>query len=115
MEKRYPGDFITVRPWGNVGDRKNDGYLRSKRMLFQSYAPNDISAAECVAKIDDDFLGALPFWQKYFGAWISWALSAGETDVGRPSDGAYRHDDDLQDLRAVDSGRRRRRRLTDGV
>ena len=28
MEKRYPSDFMKVRPWGNVGDRKNDGYLR---------------------------------------------------------------------------------------
>jgi hypothetical protein len=25
MEKRYPGDFIRTRPWGNQGDRKNDG------------------------------------------------------------------------------------------
>ena len=29
MEKCHPGDFQRVCPWGNVGDRKNDGYLSS--------------------------------------------------------------------------------------
>lgn len=70
MEKRYPADFIRVRPWGNVGDRKNDGYLRSRRILFQSYAPNEISASECVSKIDEDFNGALPHWKEYFDIWV---------------------------------------------
>lgn len=70
MEKRYPADFIRVRPWGNVGDRKNDGYLRSRRILFQSYAPNEISAAECISKIDEDFKGALPHWKDYFDTWV---------------------------------------------
>jgi hypothetical protein len=59
-----------VRPWGNQGDRKNDGYLPSKRTLFQSYAPNELTAAECVQKIDDDFEGALPYWKKYFDIWV---------------------------------------------
>jgi hypothetical protein len=45
MEKRYPsGDFQRVRPWGIEGDRKNDGYLQSKRVLFQCYAPDDIGS-----------------------------------------------------------------------
>jgi hypothetical protein len=70
MEKRYPADFIRVRPWGNVGDRKNDGYLRSRRILFQCYAPNDMDAAKCIAKIDEDFNGALPYWQAHFGTWV---------------------------------------------
>jgi len=70
MEKRYPADFMKVRPWGNVGDRKNDGYLRSRRQLFQSYAPNEMKPAESIAKIDEDFAGALPHWEEYFGEWI---------------------------------------------
>jgi hypothetical protein len=69
MEKRYPGDYIRVRPWGNVGDRKNDGYLRSERILFQVYAPNDLTAAEAIAKINEDFNGALPYWQQHFDTW----------------------------------------------
>jgi len=69
MEKAHPADFIRVRPWGNIGDRKNDGYLRSERTLFQSYAPMEMSAAEAVAKIDEDFLGALPHWKQFFDVW----------------------------------------------
>lgn len=70
MEKRYPADFIRVRPWGNVGDRKNDGYLRSRRTLFQSYAPNEMDSAKCIAKIDEDFNGALPHWRAHFDVWV---------------------------------------------
>lgn len=71
MEKRYPdGDFIRVRPWGKVGDRKNDGYLKSERTLFQVYAPNEMKASEATKKIDDDFNGALPYWEKYFDRWV---------------------------------------------
>ena len=70
MEKRYPGDFIRVRPWGDVGDRKNDGYLKSERMLFQVYAPNEMKAAKAIAKIQEDFDGALPYWERYFDTWV---------------------------------------------
>lgn len=70
MEKRYPADFIRVRPWGNAGDRKNDGYLRSRRILFQCYAPKKIDAATCVAKINEDFTGALPHWNAHFDTWV---------------------------------------------
>jgi len=37
MERRYPGDFQRVVPWGRAGDLKNDGYLASRRQLFQCY------------------------------------------------------------------------------
>ncbi len=70
MEKCHPSDFLRVCPWGNVGDRKNDGYLRSKRTLFQVYAPNEMSASEAITKIHTDFYGALPYWQKYFDKWV---------------------------------------------
>lgn len=70
METRYPGDFIRVRPWGKVGDRKNDGYLRSRRTLYQVYAPNELTANAALAKIDEDFMGALPYWEDYFDRWI---------------------------------------------
>lgn len=70
MEKRHPADFMRVRPWGKVGDKKNDGYLGSRRMLFQCYAPSEMSASECVAKIKEDFQGALPHWQKHFDTWV---------------------------------------------
>jgi hypothetical protein len=70
MEKCHPCDFQRLCPWGNAGDRKNDGYLRSKRTLFQVYAPNEMTAAEAIAKIHEDFQGALLYWQKYFDNWV---------------------------------------------
>jgi hypothetical protein len=69
MSKVYPNDFMACRPWGKIGDRKNDGYLPSARTLFQSYAPNEISAAEANRKIKEDFSGAKQYWEKYFDQW----------------------------------------------
>lgn len=70
MEKCHPNDFQRVRPWGKIGDRKNDGYLCSRRALFQVYAPNEMSASDAIAKIHEDFHGAFPYWQKYFDEWV---------------------------------------------
>ena len=70
MGKAHPSDFIPCRPWGNVGDRKNDGYLKSERTLFQVYAPNEMEVAKAIEKIDEDFMGALPHWREYFEKWI---------------------------------------------
>lgn len=69
MLKAHLNDFMACRPWGNVGDRKNDGYLPSARTLFQSYAPNEMSAAEAIKKINEDFNGAKHHWEKYFDVW----------------------------------------------
>jgi hypothetical protein len=69
MEKRYPGDFQRVRPWGKRGDRKNDGYLKSDRRLFQLYAPKTFKIDRLLKKISTDFKGALPYWKDYFDKW----------------------------------------------
>jgi len=70
MEKRYPGDFARVRPWGKHGDHKNDGYLRSKRMMFQCYAPLGMTLKKLLDKIKEDFGEALPFWKAHFDTWV---------------------------------------------
>lgn len=70
MGKVHPNDFMACRPWGNVGDRKNDGYLPSARTLFQCYAPNELSAVDAIRKINEDFDGAKAHWEKYFDEWI---------------------------------------------
>jgi hypothetical protein len=69
MSKVHPNDFMACRPWGNVGDRKNDGYLPSERILYQSYAPNELTAAEAIKKINEDFDGAKEHWEEYFDEW----------------------------------------------
>lgn len=70
MEKCHPGDFQRVRPWGSAGDKKNDGYLPSARILFQVYAPNEMTANDALTKIDEDFHGSLHHWQQYFDKWV---------------------------------------------
>jgi len=67
MSKCHPGDFIPTRPWGPRGDRKNDGYLPSARVLFQVYAPEELKEeSKAIAKIEEDFFGAIPHWQSFF-------------------------------------------------
>lgn len=70
MAHRHPGDFIRTRPWGPKGDEKNDGYLKSRRTLFQVYAPRELTAAQAIKKIKDDFEGALPHWGEFVDSWV---------------------------------------------
>ena len=56
--------------WGTSGDRKNDGYLKSQRILFQVYAPNELRERDTLAKIDHDFQGALEHWHEHFDSWV---------------------------------------------
>jgi hypothetical protein len=65
----YRADFMACRPWGNRGDRKNDGFLKSERRLFQVYGPNKMSEREAMAKITEDFDGAKAFWGEHFDKW----------------------------------------------
>jgi hypothetical protein len=57
-------DFRQIKPWGNIGDRKNDGYIKSKGIFFQVFAPEDIrlKCTEAVSKLKRDFSGLLSQW-----------------------------------------------------
>lgn len=69
MSMAYRGDFVPCRPWGNIGDKKNDGFLKSEKRLFQVYAPNEMEANRAKAKITEDFDGAKKHWGQYFEKW----------------------------------------------
>jgi hypothetical protein len=69
MGLAFKADFMACRPWGKIGDHKNDGFLQSERRLFQVYAPNEMEANKAVFKISDDFDGAKIHWGKYFDKW----------------------------------------------
>ncbi|MEX2302531.1 MAG: ABC-three component system protein [Bryobacterales bacterium] len=69
MGLAFKADFMACRPWGREGDRKNDGFLRSERRLFQVYGPNEIVAAKTIAKITEDFEGAKVYWATHFSKW----------------------------------------------
>lgn len=71
MERVYPdGDFVRVRPWGKLGDRKNDGYLFSERTVFAVHAPRKPTSAGIRSKIESDFQGCLPHWDQHIDKWI---------------------------------------------
>lgn len=70
MGLAYKADFMACRPWGNDGDRKNDGFLKSERCLFQVYAPNEMEATKAIAKITEDFEGAKLHWRQHFDKWV---------------------------------------------
>jgi len=57
-------DFRSIKPWGNIGDRKNDGYIKSKGIFYQVYAPENIenSYPSLIKKIKTDFDGLIKQW-----------------------------------------------------
>ena len=57
-------DFQSIKPWGNIGDRKNDGYIKTKGIFYQVYAPEDIwkSYLDAIKKLKTDFQGLLRQW-----------------------------------------------------
>lgn len=69
MGLAYKTDFMACRPWGNRGDRKNDGFLKSEKQLFQVYAPNEMKESEAIKKITEDFEGAKEHWSTLFNKW----------------------------------------------
>ncbi len=70
MGLAYKADFMACRPWGKAGDKKNDGFLKSERCLFQVYAPNEMNAVKAKAKITEDFNGAKQHWRRHFDKWV---------------------------------------------
>lgn len=69
MGRAYKEDYMPCRPWGSHGDRKNDGFLKSERRLFQVYAPNEMAATNAIKKINEDFEGAKKYWNNHFDKW----------------------------------------------
>jgi hypothetical protein len=63
MLMNHGDDFVCVRPHGNTGDRKCDGYLQSEKIVFQCYAPElPLAQTETISKINEDFNGAKKHW-----------------------------------------------------
>jgi hypothetical protein len=57
-------DFQQIKPWGNIGDRKNDGYIKTKGIFYQVFAPEDIqkSYPNAIIKLQKDFIGLKTHW-----------------------------------------------------
>jgi hypothetical protein len=70
MEHRHPGDFQKVKPYGNEGDHKCDGYHESLQRVFQVYAPEAMNVSRTNAKIEQDFQGAIEHWAPALREWV---------------------------------------------
>lgn len=65
MVKSNP-NFMQVKPYGSIGDRKNDGFDKTTGEYFQVFAPQDIHNSSTIvsatAKLEDDFEGLYNYW-----------------------------------------------------
>ncbi|MCT6901718.1 MAG: hypothetical protein M3Z48_00630 [Lactobacillus sp.] len=69
MKAKYKDNFMPCKPWGREGDRKNDGYLINEKYLFAVNGPHSLEQNRMIRKMEDDLVGALDYWEKYFDKW----------------------------------------------
>ena len=55
--KRARPEFMQIKPYGNIGDRKCDGLFRSDGIVFQVYSPDQLKLGDRRQKIDEDLDG----------------------------------------------------------
>lgn len=59
-------EFQAVKAYGNIGDKKNDGFIRSTGIYYQVFAPEDIGNSktvyDAVKKLETDFRGLVKNW-----------------------------------------------------
>lgn len=69
--KRAQPEFMSIRPYGNIGDRKCDGLFFEAGTVFQVYSPDELKQAEVQAKIEEDLAGAVDHWRdKGLKRWV---------------------------------------------
>ena len=62
-------EFIAIKPYGNIGDRKCDGLFHAEGAVFQVYSPDDLKQAELKRKIKEDLDGAVKYWKNILKEW----------------------------------------------
>jgi len=68
--KRVNPKFMSIRPYGNIGDRKCDGLYFESGTVFQVYAPDDFKQDELISKINEDLDGAVTHWGTSLKEWV---------------------------------------------
>ncbi|MBL8798021.1 MAG: SAVED domain-containing protein, partial [Planctomycetia bacterium] len=68
--KRARPEFIQLRAYGNIGDRKCDGLFHAEGTVFQVYSPDELKQADLQAKIETDCDGAVQHWQATLKKWV---------------------------------------------
>ena len=68
--KRYKPEFMQIRPYGNIGDRKCDGLFLADSTIFQVYSPDELKQSEVQKKIHEDLAGAVKHWGDSLKTWV---------------------------------------------
>ncbi|MBD0362738.1 MAG: hypothetical protein ICV55_08220, partial [Coleofasciculus sp. C3-bin4] len=68
--KRLTPEFMQIRPYGNIGDRKCDGLLYADGTIFQVYSPDALKQAQLKKKINEDLDGAVKHWGDTLKKWV---------------------------------------------
>ena len=63
---KYNSNFQAVKAYGNIGDRKNDGFDKTTGTYYQIFSPEDLTKDqtihECVKKLKEDFSKLYSYW-----------------------------------------------------
>ena len=70
VASRVRTDFMRVRPYGALGDRKCDGLYWSEGTVFQVYSPDLVKQETIVQKIAQDVTGAIEEWGEELKRWV---------------------------------------------
>jgi hypothetical protein len=66
IKKLISPTFKKIRAYGNIGDRKNDGFDPDSGTFYQVFAPEDIeknrTVVKAVSKLEEDFNGLKTHW-----------------------------------------------------
>ena len=64
--RKYYSDFQVIRPYGNEGDKGNDGYRKRTGIYYQVYAPHEpkVKQAKAARKLKEDFYKIKNNWGK---------------------------------------------------
>ena len=62
--KKTDSRFMTIRPYGNIGDRKCDGLFYEDKVIFQVYSPDELTMANTQKKIAEDLELAVAHWKE---------------------------------------------------
>jgi hypothetical protein len=62
-------EFMQIRPYGKIGDRKCDGLFEADGHVFQVYSPDRLRQDELISKIDQDLDGAVKHWKHRMRHW----------------------------------------------